>query len=302
MAEVNPNAKIKVAIIGSGNIGTDLLLKILRSSFLDCVFFVGRNLSSNGISKAVSLGVRVSDLGIDAFVKNISADDFSLVFDATSALSHRRHALVFEKLGKMVIDLTPSGVGYMCVPAVNLEEALRFKNINVITCGGQASIPLAYCISQVAKDVQYLEVVSAIASRSAGPATRANIDEYVQTTQRALSNFCGCKKTKTILILNPAQPCIDMQTTIFAKVKNPDMKSVVSSIQDMVRKIQLYVPGYQLIVPPVFENGRIVVMVKVKGRGDYLPSYAGNLDIINCAAVAIAEQYAKNLLMRDIYK
>jgi acetaldehyde dehydrogenase len=244
------------------------------------------------MAKAVSLGIRISDLGIEIIVRE--PDCCNLVFDATSALSHKCHAPILERLGKIIIDLTPAGIGKICVPAINLKECLSYKNVNMVTCGGQASIPLAYVIGQTYKNVEYIEVVSAISSRSAGPATRANIDEYVETTEKGIKLFSGCKRSKAILILNPAQPCIDMQTTLFAKVKNPDMEILRPTIEEMVYKIQSYVPGYKLIVPPTIENDRIVVMVRVKGLGDYLPSYAGNLDILTCAAIAMAEEYAKS--------
>jgi len=288
---------LKVAILGSGNVGTDLLIKALRSPFLDCTLFIGRNLSSRGMTKAVSLGVKVSDLSIDAIIKD--SDCCDLVFDATSALSHKQHAPILEELDKYVIDLTPANMGNMCIPAVNLQDCLSHKNTDMITCGGQASIPLAHVIGQVHDDVDYIEVVSTIASRSAGPATRANLDEYIETTEKGLKMFSGCKRAKAILNLNPAQPCIDMQTTVFAKVEKPEIERLKLAIDDMVRKIQVYVPGYQLIVPPTVENNRIVVMVKVRGLGDYLPSYAGNLDIINRAAVAMAEEYAKSLIREE---
>jgi acetaldehyde dehydrogenase len=294
--------KLKVAILGSGNIGTDLLVKVLRSPYLDCTLFVGRNLTSRGMAKAVNLGVKISDLSIDALKNN--SDCCELVFDATSALNHKYHAPILEDLGKVVIDLTPANIGSLCVPAVNLHECLQYKNVNMVTCGGQASIPLAYVIGQTQKDVDYIEVVSSIASRSAGPATRANIDEYIETTEKGIKVFSGCKRSKAILNLNPAQPCVDMQTTIFAKVNKPDIEKLSQSVLEMVGKIQTYVPGYQLIMPPVIENGRIVIMVKVRGLGDYLPSYAGNLDIINCAAIAMAEEWAKWLIQkkgRDAY-
>lgn len=289
--------KLRVAILGSGNIGTDLLVKVLRSPILDCTLFVGRNLKSRGIAKAISLGVKVSGASIDAIVKDHGCYD--LVFDATSAHSRKQHAHILEELGKFVVDLTPANLGRMCVPAVNLQDCLDHKNIDVITCGGQASIPLAYAIGQVHKNVDYVEVVSTIASRSAGPATRANLDEYIETTEKGIRNFSGCRRAKAILNLNPAQPCIDMQTTVFAKVEKPDVKQLKLTIENMVLEIQAYVPGYQLIVPPTVENDRIVVMVKVRGLGDYLPSYAGNLDIINCAAIAVAEEYAKSLIRKE---
>ena len=184
----------------------------------------------------------------------------------------------------------------MCVPAVNLSECLKSKNINMVTCGGQASMPLAYVLGQVYKDnVEYIEVVSTIASRSAGPATRYNLDEYIETTEKAIKMFSGAKKVKAILVLNPAQPCINMQTTIFAKVSNADLEKLSLPLTNMVSVIQKYVPGYRLAVNPTIENNRIMVMIRVEGRGDYLPTYAGNLDIINCAAITIAEEYSKTV-------
>jgi acetaldehyde dehydrogenase len=284
--------KIKIAILGSGNIGTDLLVKTLRSPFLECSAFIGRNLSSKGMSKALSLGVKVSDQGIDAILRDPECCD--IVFDATSALSHQHHANVLRDLRKIVIDLTPARIGRFCIPAINLHESAAYDNINMVTCGGQASIPLAYAISRAFPRVDYFEVVSTIASKSAGPATRLNIDEYVDTTERALMQFSNCSKVKAILNLNPAEPCIDMQTTIYAKVQDPDLAILEKHISDMVAKIRTYVPSYRLVVPPTYENGRILMSVKVKGLGDYLPSYAGNLDIINCAAIAVAEEFSKS--------
>lgn len=283
--------KLKTAILGSGLIGTDLLVKILRSRYLDCSLFIGRNLQSKGMAKALSLGVKISDQSLDAIVKDPSICD--LVFDATSAHGHMVHAPVLEKLGKLAIDLTPAQVGGMCVPGVNLAECLNLRNVNMVTCGGQASIPLAYVVGQVHKDVEYIEVVSTISSRSAGPATRANLDEYIETTEKGLKHFSGARSTKAILVLNPAQPCINMQTTVMAKVSSPDIKALRTGIAEMVSRIQKYVPGYALAVEPTLEGDRIIMMVRVQGLGDYLPSYAGNLDIINCAAVAMAEEYAK---------
>jgi acetaldehyde dehydrogenase (acetylating) len=283
--------KLRVAILGSGNIGTDLLIKVQRSDYLDCVLFIGRNLSSPGMAKAIALGINVSDQSIQAIVKN--PDLVDLVFDATSAKDAAYHWSILDKLGKVVVDMTPAKLGGLCVPAVNLQEAVIQKNVNMITCGGQASIPLAYVIGKTQKNVKYIEVVSSIASRSAGPATRLNLDEYVDTTEKGLCLFSGVQNTKAILNLNPANPCIDMQTTIFAQVENPDMEALSMEVEIMIKSIREYVPGYSLIVPPIYENGRIVIMVKAKGLGDYLPKYAGNLDIINCAAIAVAEQYAK---------
>lgn len=293
MMENKSRGKLKTAILGSGLIGTDLMVKIIRSPYLECSLFIGRNLQSKGMAKALSLGVKISDQSIGAIVKDPSCCD--LVFDATSASGHAEHAPILEKLGKIAIDLTPAQVGGMCVPGVNLNDCLDLKNVNMVTCGGQASIPLAYVVGQVHSDVEYIEVVSTISSRSAGPATRANLDEYIETTERGLKKFSGASRTKAILVLNPAQPCINMQTTVLAKVGKPDMQRLLPRIREMVSKIQKYVPGYKLVVEPTLENDRILIMVRVQGLGDYLPSYAGNLDIINCAAVAMAEEYAKRL-------
>ena len=283
--------KLRVAILGSGNIGTDLLIKVQRSQYLTCVLFVGRNLSSPGMAKAINLGVKVSDESIDGIIKN--ADVIDLVFDATSAKDAKYHWEIIDKLGKIVIDMTPAKLGALCIPAVNLDEITNERNINMITCGGQASIPIAYAIGKSQKNLQYIEVVSSIASRSAGPATRLNLDEYIDTTEQGIKLFSEVKQAKAILNLNPAEPCIDMQTTIFAKVENPDMLALKKEIENVVGRIQSYVPGYSLLVPPIYENGRIVVMVKAQGLGDYLPKYAGNLDIINCAAIAVAEKFSK---------
>lgn len=288
--------KLRVAILGSGNIGSDLLSKVVRSEFLECVLFIGRSLSSRGVVRAMAMGVPVSDKSIDAIVDD--PDLCELVFDATSALSHLRHGPILGALGKIVIDLTPSNLGAMCVPAVNLEQGLALNNVNMVTCGGQATVPIAHVIGQVHSEVPYIEVVSQIASRSAGPATRVNIDEYIENTERAILAFSGCERAKAILNLNPALPPVDMQATVFARAEHPDLDALRPAVESMVERIRTYVPGYELIVPPTLENGRIVVMVRVRGLGDYLPSYAGNLDIINCAAVAVAEGHAKLALAR----
>lgn len=286
--------KIGVAILGTGNIGTDLLVKVLRSPVLECRLFAGRNLSSPGMTKASLLGVPVSARGIDAIVERRS--ELSLVFDATSAMDHQKHAPLLARHELVAVDLTPAKVGRMCVPAVNLEECLREPNVNMITCGGQASIPLAHAIKTANPGVEYLEAVSSIASRSAGPATRINLDEYLQTTERGLEVFGGCARTKAILNLNPAQPCVHMQTTIMAKIAQPDLERTRAEVAAMVAKLQRYIPGYQLVLAPMIDGRRLVAMARVDGLGDYLPRYAGNLDIINCAAIAFAEAYAQHRL------
>ncbi|MFM9280553.1 acetaldehyde dehydrogenase (acetylating) [Paenibacillus jiagnxiensis] len=287
------NNKVKVAIIGSGNIGTDLLKKTMRSPYLECTLFVGRNPESRGMVTARELGVHVSDQQIDALIEHASMYD--IVFDATTAYSHIQHEKILRGLGKFVIDMTPSKIGAMCVPAVNLHECLTLDNVNMVTCGGQASVPVAYAVGQSHSQVDYIEVVSSIASMSAGPGTRSNLDEYIETTEEAIKKFSGARRAKAILNLNPAEPCVDMQTTVYAKVHDPDLNTLKEHLDRIISTIQAYVPGYQLIIPPSIEDGRVVVMVKVEGAGDFLPKYAGNLDIINCAAIAIAEKYAFKL-------
>lgn len=287
-----------MAILGSGNIGTDLLVKLLRSNYLTCPIFIGRSLNSSGLQKAQALGVPITIESIQYIQKNPDCCD--IVFDATSAKDHIEHAVILSKLNKFVIDLTPAKVGTMCVPAVNLQECINKNNVNMITCGGQASIPIAYAVGKSHSEVEYIEVVSSIASRSAGPATRLNLDEYIHTTEEGVKHFSGAQKTKAILNLNPAVPCINMQTTVFAKVRDPNIALLQKNVSIMQERIRQYVPGYEIIVNPTIENDRIIVMVRVKGLGDYLPEYAGNLDIINCAAIEIAEAFAKSKISKGV--
>lgn len=282
--------KLKAVILGSGNIGADLMMKLKRSPLVECSALVGRNFSSPGLAKAQAEGIAISAEGIAFIEKNPHLCD--IVFDATSAASHIEHAPVLKEMGKLAIDLTPAKLGPYCVPSVNLNDSLEGLNINMVTCGGQASVPIAYALGQTHSDIEYIEVVSSIASRSAGPATRRNLDEYIHTTEGALKQFSGARSTKAILNLNPAVPCINMQTTLFAKVANPDIPAFQARLDQIVTEIQQYIPGYEIIVAPKIDGGRVAVMVRVIGRGDYLPSYAGNLDIINCAAIAISEAYA----------
>jgi acetaldehyde dehydrogenase (acetylating) len=282
--------KMRAAILGSGNIGCDLLVKVLRSPTLCCSAFIGRNAASEGLAWARSLNVAVSADGITYLQKN--ADSFDIVFDATSASAHRLHAPILQRLGKFVVDLTPAKVGQMCVPAVNIAACLQSRNVNMVTCGGQAAIPIAHAISQVHPRAPYMEVISSIASRSAGPATRLNLDEYIQTTELGVLHYSGAQRCKAILNLNPAVPCVNMQTTLLAKVVEPDLARLQPILTALVTKMRTYVPGYELLVGPLVDHGRIVVTVRVKGLGDFLPEYAGNLDIINCAALATAESFA----------
>lgn len=243
------------------------------------------------MSKALSLSVPLSDKGISAISQNPSCCD--LVFDATSASGHIEHAPILKKLGKIAIDMTPAKIGSFSIPSVNIEDAINYTNLNMITCGGQASIPMAYAISQVLDDIKYIEVVSTISSKSAGPGTRINIDEYIETTQKALSQFSKCKNVKAIININPALPSIDMHTTIYVQANTTDMSIVKKSVCSMLEKIRKYVPEYDIMVGPEYDNKIIVLTVRVRGMGDYLPKYAGNLDIINCAAIAVAEKFAK---------
>lgn len=291
------NTKLRVGIIGTGNIGTDLLIKIQRSQYLECSIFTGRNLASPGMRIAASMGIRLSDEGIDTIVNEPNLCD--IVFDATSAKSHLSHAPILDKLGKFVIDMTPAKIGTLCVPAVNLDEAVKSRNVNMITCGGQASIPLAYAITQVHPEIEYIETVSTISSRSAGPATRINIDEYIEATEKGLRIFSGVKEAKAMLNLNPANPAIDMQTTVMAEIENPDLKRITIEVEKIAQQIQRYVPGYHIVVLPTYDNHRLLVTVRVQGLGDYLPKFAGNLDIINCAAIEVAERFAQKNLMRN---
>lgn len=279
---------IRVVILGSGNIGMDLLKKVITSKLLVPVLIVGRNKESTGLKKAREWGIETSYNGIKELIERHSSYD--LVFDATSAQDHIKHSLILKKLNKKVVDMTPSKIGKQIVPFINIKEANSYDNVNMISCGGQASLPIAYAISSLIDNIEYIEVVSSIASKSVGMATRINIDEYLSTTKNALSYFCKVPNTKAILIVNPAEPSIDMQTSISIKTEELDLKRINEIVKNTVKKIQLYVPGYSLIVPPTYENGRIFVMVKVKGLGDFLPTYAGNLDIINCAAIATAEE------------
>jgi acetaldehyde dehydrogenase len=288
---------MRVAIIGTGNIGTDLLLKVQRSSWLECALFAGRNLASAGMRTARDLGVPVSDRSIGAVVD--IADELDLVFDATSALDARRHWELLEPRGVPIIDLTPAKLGELCIPALNLADCAHEPNLCMVTCGGQAAVPLAACVAATHAHVEYVEIVSTSASRSVGPATRINIDEYLATTEAAVTRFCGVQRTKTILIVNPSNPPITMQNTVFAKADEVDLEPLTAAVHEMVRRVQRYVPGYRLVMAPLHENGRIAMTVQISGAGDYLPAYAGNLDIITCAAVAAAEERARALRRQE---
>src|SRR3989344_5023210 len=285
--------KVKVGIIGTGNIGSDLLVKVQRSSLLKCGMFAGNNPESVGIKKAQLLNVPISFQSIDAIKENPDCCD--IVFDATSAEIHLYHAPILKKLKKFTIDMTPSRYGKMCVPSLNLKECLKEQNINMISCGGQATTPIITTIMKIHPEIKYVEIVSSIASKSAGIGTRNNIDEYTQSTTDAIKYFAKVPHAKTIVILNPANPPIFMHNTIYAQFIKPKLEQLAYEIKKTVKKIQQYVPGYKLILEPVFENKKLTIMIEVVGMGDYLPIYAGNLDIINCAAIAVAEKYAQQI-------
>jgi len=284
--------KIKVAIIGTGNIGTDLLLKALKTDFMDVVAFVGRRLDSDGMLIAKKHNVLISDQGIQYFIDNPKCCE--VVYDCTSAADAIEHAKIFKEQGIKVVDLTPAKVGDMCVPDVNSEIISTDDNVNMITCGGQASMPMLHLLSKECVGLEYIEVVSQIASKSAGMATRINVDNYIQTTQKAITKFTGCSNNKVILNLNPAEPCVDMQTTIFIKAKKVNFENLTEKVLDKIEELKTYIPYYEMVLPPTMnENGVVVMSIKVRGTGDYLPAYAGNLDIINCAAIKITEKLVK---------
>ena len=279
---------IKAGIIGTGNIGTDLLLKILKTDFIKPVIFSGRRLDSDGMKIATQKNIPITDKGIQYFIDNPNCCD--VVYDCTSAADAREHAKIFKEQRIKVIDLTPAKVGDMCVPDVNSDLILTDDNVNMITCGGQASIPLLHLVSQHCDSLEYVEIVSQIASKSAGMATRINIDEYVHTTEKAIIKFTKAKKCKVIINLNPAEPCVDMQTTMFLKYKNIDMTNLIGEFDKKIKNINTYVPHYELTSLPILNDDILIISIKIKGSGDYLPSYAGNLDIINCAALKITEK------------
>lgn len=281
----------RVAILGSGNIGTDLLIKILRSEYLECVAFIGKDLNTQGMLKAKSHGITCSDKSIEYIQKHYK--DIDLVFDATSAEYHLTHAPILASLNIKAIDLTPAKVGLICCPSVNKNEALETNNINMITCGGQASLPIIQTIKNYCKKVDYVEVVSSIASKSAGRGTRDNLDEYINTTEYAIKKFFNINQSKVILNINPSFPCVNMQTTIFAKASISNLNGLIQEVKNTVEMLKKYVPNYQLISEPFIENDNLVTIIRVLGLGDYLPPYAGNLDIISCASILMAEEFAK---------
>ena len=285
--------KIKVAVIGPGNIGTDLMYKIFRSPNLEMAMMCGI-VESEGIRRAAGLGVKTSTDGVYAAV---AEPEIKIVFDATGAAPHLKHAPLLRQAGKVAIDLTPAAVGPYCVPCVNLDRLQQLDNINMVTCGGQATIPIVHAVGRVA-GAAYAEIVACIASKSAGPGTRANMDEFTETTSKAIEVVGGADKGKAIIVLNPAEPPLMMTNTITVRVKDPSvgLEAITDSVNRIVAEVKQYVPGYTLRVPPMMEGDKVTAIVQIEGQGDFLPAYSGNLDIINSAAVAAAENIASRLL------
>lgn len=286
--------KVKVGIIGPGNIGQDLMVKLSRSNYLEAACVVNIK-ESEGLDKARAKGIDASAEGIDYLIKN-HKNDIKIVFDCTSAGAHMVNAPKLKEAGIFAVDLTPAAVGPYCIPAVNLsDDILELDNVNLVTCAGQATTPMVAAINKVA-DVMYAEVVSSISSKSAGAGTRANIDEFTVTTKKALEQVGGADDAKVIIVLNPAEPPILMRNTIYTKVRNPDLEKIKQAAFACMESVQRYVPGYRFLLEPIIQDDIVTTMVEVEGLGDYLPVYSGNLDIITAAAVHIAEAKAKKIM------
>ncbi|MBM3485769.1 MAG: acetaldehyde dehydrogenase (acetylating) [Alphaproteobacteria bacterium] len=306
-------AKTKVAIIGSGNIGTDLMIKVMRTSkVLEMGVLVGVDPSSDGLARAKRLGVATTDKGIDGLVAMAEWKEIAIVFDATSAKAHKHNSDVCVKAGKKIIDLTPAAIGPYVVPVVNMDEHLAAPNINMVSCGGQATIPIVHAVARVAP-VHYAEIVASIASKSAGPGTRANIDEFTETTSKGLEIVGSADKGKAIIVLNPAEPPLIMRDTVYVLSGDADTDAIAKSVKDMVKEVQAYVPGYRLKQEVQFERFgsnnplripglgefrgiKSSVFLEVEGAGHYLPNYAGNLDIMTSAALKTAERLVERHL------
>jgi acetaldehyde dehydrogenase len=310
-----PN-KIKVAIIGSGNIGTDLMIKVMRTSdVLEMGAFVGIDPESDGLKRAARLGVATTHDGVDGLTKMAVWPEIGIVFDATSAGAHKKNSEICNQAGKVMIDLTPAAIGPYVIPPVNGEDHLDKMNVNMVTCGGQATIPIVAAVAQVAR-VHYGEIVASISSKSAGPGTRANIDEFTETTSRGIEMVGGAEKGKAIIILNPAEPPMIMRDTVFTLSSGADEAAIEASILEMVKKVQSYVPGYRLkqkvqferfgsnnpvVIPGLgsFEGLKTSVFLEVEGAAHYLPAYAGNLDIMTSAGLKTAEKIAQRKLLKQ---
>ncbi|CAB3785804.1 Acetaldehyde dehydrogenase 4 [Paraburkholderia caffeinitolerans] len=290
-------SKIQCALIGPGNIGTDLLYKLRRSAVLEPVWMVGVDPTSEGLARAQALGLKTTSEGIDGLLPHLEADQIRIVFDATSAYVHREHSDKLTARGVRVIDLTPAAIGPFCVPPVNLGEHLGDTlNVNMVTCGGQATIPIVHAVARV-QPVAYGEIVATVSSRSVGPGTRKNIDEFTRTTARAIETVGGAKRGKAIIVINPAEPPLIMRDTIHCLTEDePNVEAITASVHKMVEEVRRYVPGYTLKNGPVFDGKRVSVFMEVAGLGDYLPRYAGNLDIMTAAAARTGEVFAEQML------
>jgi len=290
------NTTLKAAIIGSGNIGTDLMLKILRQGqHLSLSAMVGIDPASDGLERARRLGVATTHEGVEGLLRMPEFAHIDLVFDATSASAHRHHEALLRqaKPGIRLIDLTPAAIGPYCIPVVNLEQHLGSLNLNMVTCGGQATIPMVAAVSRVAP-VHYAEIVASIASKSTGPGTRANIDEFTETTRHAIETLGGATRGKAIIVMNPAEPPLMMRDTIHCLTDDePDQQRIRASVLQMVEEVQRYVPGYKLINGPVFDGRKVSIFIEVEGLGDFLPKSAGNLDIMTAAGLRTAEMFAE---------
>ncbi|GAB2466763.1 acetaldehyde dehydrogenase (acetylating) [Comamonas humi] len=290
--------KIKCALIGPGNIGTDLLMKLQRSPLLEPVWMVGIDPESDGLKRAREMGIKTTADGVDGLLPFVKEDGIQIAFDATSAYVHAENSRKLNELGVLMIDLTPAAIGPYCVPCVNLAEKVAEKamNVNMVTCGGQATIPMVAAVSRV-QAVSYGEIVATVSSRSVGPGTRKNIDEFTRTTSGAVEKIGGAQKGKAIIVINPAEPPLIMRDTIHClTVEPPKAAEIEASVHAMIREVQKYVPGYKLVNGPVIDGNRVSIFMEVEGLGDYLPKYAGNLDIMTAAAARTAEMFAEEIL------
>ena len=294
--------KIRCALIGSGNIGTDLIYKIQRSEWLEPVWMVGIDAASEGLARARDMGLKTTAEGVDGLLPHVLEDNIQIAFDATSAYVHAENSRKLNALGVLMIDLTPAAIGPLCVPPVNLREHAdkAVMNVNMISCAGQATIPIVNAVSRV-QSVGYAEIVASLASKSVGPGTRANLDEFTYTTSNAIEVVGGARKGKALAIINPAEPPMMMRNTIYCVTDEaPDQQRITNSILQMIDEVQKYVPGYRLVNGPLFEDKKISVFMEVAGLGDYLPRYAGNLDIMTAAATRTAEMFAEEILNGSI--
>jgi acetaldehyde/propanal dehydrogenase len=294
--------KIKCALIGSGNIGTDLIYKIQRSRVLEPVWMVGIDAASEGLRRARDMGMKTTADGVDGLLPYVQQDEIQIAFDATSAYVHAENSRKLNELGVMMIDLTPAAIGPLCVPTVNLREHVQRAemNVNMISCAGQATIPIVNAVVQV-QAVGYAEIVASLASRSVGPGTRANLDEFTYTTSAAIVSVGGARRGKALGIINPADPPMIMRNTIYCLTDDePDQAGIIESVLSMIKAVQEYVPGFRLVNGPLFDGKRVSVFMEVAGLGDYLPRYAGNLDIMTAAACRTAEMFAGEILAGTI--